>query len=144
MDAILFSADPEIVIVDEAIKHLDTHQELYWEVGTRIIRDKFIFPIVGYIHVKGRQVEYKAKIIDIVDFSPAHYEDDKLSREVKPDSWIRAWRENWPEAKAHNWKHALVMTSIELFSYNTYKLEKYTGGMVCHPPQNYIRVLPPK
>ena len=36
MDAILFSANPSMVTVDDAIRHLSNHDELYWEVGFRI------------------------------------------------------------------------------------------------------------
>lgn len=49
MDAILFSANPNVVIVGDAIKHLSDHEELYWEVGFRIDRDKFYYPMYGFI-----------------------------------------------------------------------------------------------
>jgi len=32
VDAILFSANPDMVTVDDAIRYLADHKELYWEV----------------------------------------------------------------------------------------------------------------
>jgi hypothetical protein len=49
MDAILCSANPKMVTVDNAIKHLSDHEELYWEVGFRSDRDKFYYPMYGFI-----------------------------------------------------------------------------------------------
>jgi len=144
MDAILFSVNPRMANVDDAILHLDKHDELYWEVGFPIKHDKFIYPILGYMHLCGKQVEYIAKIKKIIPFSPRHYEDKKLSKMVKPDIWLRGWKENLDKCRQHPWKHAIVMTQIDSFSYNTYRFEKYEGGFVRRPPQNYIRILSPK
>jgi hypothetical protein len=36
VDAILFSANPDMVRVDDARKHLADHKELYWSVGSRL------------------------------------------------------------------------------------------------------------
>lgn len=141
MDAILFSVDPKIVVVDDAIRHLETHPELYWESGLRLVRDKFKFPMLGYMHMKGRLVEYVATIKDIVPFSLRHYEDDDFSYTIKPVTWVQRWREKSPESRAHDWKCAFVMTQIEPFAYNTYLFEKWSGGKVLRPPQNYIKVL---
>lgn len=49
MDAILFSVNLSMVRVDDARRHLDEHSELYWEVGYRIGRNNFVYPILGYI-----------------------------------------------------------------------------------------------
>jgi hypothetical protein len=53
MDAILFSANPTMVKVDDAIRHLSDHEELYWEIGFSINRERFLYPILGYIHICG-------------------------------------------------------------------------------------------
>ena len=37
----------------------------------------------------------------------------------------------------------LVMTEIVPFSFDTKRFEKYGGGLVTHPPQRYVRVIPP-
>lgn len=143
MDAILFSANPTMVMVDDAIRHLAEHDELYWSVPFSIDRNKFAYPILGYMHICGDQVEYVATIKEIIPFSPQHYEDKELSQKVKPAIWSREWEENLENCRSYPWKNALVMTHIEPFSYNTYWLEKYGGGAVRLPPQGYIRVLPP-
>ncbi len=143
MDAILFSANPRRVQVKDAIDHLINHGELYWEVGFSIKRKEFSFPIFGYIHICGNQVKYIATIKDIIPFSPSHYEDEILSREIKPAVWIREWKYNINSCKYYPWKNALIITKIESFSFNTYQIEKFKGGPVRHPPQGYIRVLPP-
>jgi hypothetical protein len=143
MDAILFSANPTMVKVDDAIRHLADHEELYWEFGFSINRDRFLYPILGYIHICGGQVEYVAKIKDIIPFSPSHYEDKELSMRVKPRPWLREWDENFNNCRLYPWKNAFVMAHIEPFSHNTYDFQKYGGDPVKKPPQNYIRVLQP-
>ena len=142
MDAILFSANPTKVKVDDAIRHLSDHEELYWEIGFSINRERFLYPILGYIHIRGGQVEYVATIQDIVPFSPTHYEDEDFSKKVKPVPWVVEWSQNVANCRHYRWKNALVMTNIDPFSYDTYKFQKYDGGLVKHPPRNYIRVLP--
>lgn len=143
MDAILFSANPTMVRVDDAIRHLADHDELYWEVGFPLASDKFSYPMLGFIHICGGQVEYKVTIRDIIPFSPRHYEDKNLAVQVKPEIWVTEWKRNLNNMRSYPWKTALVMTSIEPFSYDTYKLIKYDGSLVKRPPQSYIRVLPP-
>lgn len=81
--AILFSASPSMVDVDDARRPLEDHKELYWTVGFPIAKDQFSFPIFGFIHVGGGQVEYRALVNDIVQFSAGHYEDPSL----KPMPW---------------------------------------------------------
>lgn len=144
MDAILFSAKPTMVVVDDAVRHLSEHNELYWEVGFNIDRNRFVFPILGYIHVCGGQVEYVVTIQDIIPFSPKHYEDKELAMKVKPAPWLNEWSDNFNNCRSYHWKYALVMTHIEPFSYNTCCFEKYEGGLVKKAPQNYIRVLNPR
>lgn len=143
MDAILFSANPTMVRVDDAIRHLSYHEELYWEVGFRINREKFSYPILGYIHICGGQVEYKVTIRDIIPFSQRHYEGNELSERVKPNPWLREWEENINGVRSYPWKNALVITHIEPFSYDTYDFRKHEGSSIQRPPQNYIRVIPP-
>ncbi len=144
MDAILFSANPNIVKVDDAIRHLENHDELYWEVGFTVIRDHFVYPMLGFIHIKGGQVEYKVTIKDIIPFSPEHYESQPLAEMVKPEPWLKEWKHNLNDTRLHPWKTAIIMTNIEPFSYDTYKLRKYDGKPITLPPQGYIRVLPPE
>ena len=135
-DAILFSAKPSMVDVDDARKHLDDHKELYWSVRFPIVKDQFSFPILGFIHISGGQVEYRALVDDIVPFSPDHFENPR----VKPEPWRQRWKN---DPNAHLWKNALVMTEIVPFSFDTYQFEKYGGGLITHPPQTYVRVIPP-
>jgi len=143
MDAILFSArEPEMVVVDDAIRHLDNHKELWWEVGFRIFRDKFKYPMIGFIHMKGGQVEYKVEIEKIIPFSRNHYEDENAN-DFKPEIWINEWKNNKDDCQNYKWRNSLVITKIEPFSYDTYKFIKYDGQSVKKPPQSYIRVLPP-
>jgi hypothetical protein len=142
MDAILFSAKPSMVDVDDAIRHLTRYAQLYWEVGFHIKSEQFSFPIIGYIHVSGRQVEYKVIIQEIVPFSPKHYEDKELSKTIKPDPWIREWEENIGTTRSHSWKNALVIIMIEPFSCPTTEFHKLDGSFVQHAPQAYIRVQP--
>jgi hypothetical protein len=132
-----------MVTVDDAIRHLADHEELYWEVGFRIAKDGFSYPMLGFMHISGAQVEYRVTIRDIVPFSLEHYEDKKLAERVKPKPWLREWKENLNDARLYPWKNALVMTEIVPFSYDTYSFNKYDGTSVRKPPQGYVRVLPP-
>ncbi len=143
MDAILFSANPSRVIVDDAVRHLADHEELYWEVGFRIVKDIFSFPMLGFIHISGSQVEYRVTIRDIVPFSVDHYEDRRLAERIKPKPWLHEWKENLNDMRSYPWRNALVMTEIVPFSYDTYSFRKYDGTLVRRPPQNWARVLPP-
>ena len=131
-----------MVDVDDAIRHLDSHVQLYWEVGFAIKREKFTFPMFGYIHVCGQQVRYRVIIEDIVPFSLSHYEDLEFARTVKPDPWIREWAEKTDDTRAHSWKNALVITMIESFSCPTTEFIKFDGSAVRHAPEGYIRVQP--
>jgi hypothetical protein len=133
MDAILFSANPARVVVDDAVRHLADHKELYWSVGFQIRRDNFTYPMYGYMHISGEQVEYRATISDIVPFLPAHC--DQL---LKPEPWIREWNE-----KRRPGKNSLVITEIVPFSYDTYSLKKCDGTSVKVAPQGFVRILPP-
>lgn len=140
-DAILFSAKPSMVDMDDAIGHLTSHKELYWSVGfpvSKAAKESMSFPIFGFIHVSGDQVRYRALVADIFPFSATHYEDASL----KPEQWRDDWK-NKVEARMHPWKHALVMTEIVPFDFDTLKFEKYGGGLVSHAPEGYVRVIPP-
>jgi hypothetical protein len=144
MDAILFSArEPEMVVVDDAKRHLDNHTELYWEVGFQIRRDKFSYPMIGFIHIKGEQVKYKVEIKDIIPFSRRHYEGQN-AKLFKPEVWIKEWVNNIGNCQNYQWRNAIIITSIIDFCYDTYKFLQYDGRPVTKPPQNYIRVLQPK
>ena len=144
MDAILFSAKPSIVNVDDAIRHLADHKELYWEVGFRINKVCFSYPMLGFIHISGAQVEYRVTICDIVPFSLGHYENEELAERVKPKPWLRDWKENRNDIRSHRWRNVLVMTEITPFSYVTCSFHKYVDDTpVRSPPQGGVRVLPP-
>ena len=131
-DAILFSASPSMVDVDDARRHLEDHKELYWTVGFPIVKSQFSFPIFGFIHIVGGQVEYRALIADIVPFSAKHYEAPSL----KPEAWRERFK-SVPNERA--WRHNLVMTEIVPFSFDTYRFEKCGGGLITHPPQGYVQ-----
>jgi len=132
-----------MVTVDDAIKHLADHDKLYWEVGFRIATSGFSYPMYGFMHISGGQVEYRVNILDIVPFSRGHYEDEALAKRVKPEPWLQEWRENRNDVRSYRWKNALVMTEIVPFSYDTYSFQKYDGTKVQVPPHGYVRVLPP-
>jgi hypothetical protein len=147
VDAILISADPNLVTVDDAIRHLAEHDELYWEVGFQIATDTISamsFPIYGFIHIKGEEVEYRATIRNIIPFEPEHYENEAQAAQFKPEPWLMEWKDNVNNIRSHPWKQALVITEIVPFAYDTYAFEKYEGGKVTHPPEGYIRVVPPE
>jgi Endonuclease NucS len=143
MDAILFSANPSMVTVDDAIRHLAEHDELYWEVGFRIAKNEFSYPLYGFIHISRGQVEYRANIRDIVPFSPDHYELKPLAERDKPEPWLDDWKDNQNNMRSRRWRNALVMTEIVPFSYDTYSFQKYDGTKVRVAPYGYVRVLPP-
>jgi len=144
VDAILFSANPNLVSVDDARKHLANHKEFYWSVGFRIAaKNNFSYPIDGYIHIRGGQVEYRATIRDIIPFSPRHFEDHALALQVKPEPWIRQWKENVGGYRSRPWKNVFIITEIVPFSYDTYEFEKCDGTRVQNAPENYIRVHSP-
>jgi hypothetical protein len=134
MDAILFSANPSMVIVDDAIQHLASYAQLYWEVGFSIKYETLVFPMLGYIHVCGQQVQYKVMIQNIIPFSRRHYEDPVFSRTVKPEPWIREWIENIGNTRAHSWRNALVLTMIEPFIALP-EFRKLDGSPVIRAPQ---------
>jgi len=136
MDAILFSANPNRTEVADAISHLARRKALYWSVGFKIAQakqDEFEYPMYGYIHITGEQVEYRATIREIIPFSRKHYYPL-----VKPKRWIKAQKE-----KKHSCQISLAITKIVPFSYNTLKLKRHNGKKVKRAPQSYIRIRPP-
>ena len=134
MDAILFSVNPAMAVVDDAVRHLADHKELYWSVGFKIDGGKFTYPMYGYMHIKREQVEYRATISDIVPFLPAHF--DQL---LKPKLWTREWKDEKPRP----YENSLVITEIKPFSYDTYSLKKCDGTSVKVPPMGFVRILLP-
>ena len=134
MDAILLSANPSMVEVDDARTHLDNYSELYWSVGFRIEKDKFSFPIFGFIHISGDNVRYRALVNDIIPFSPEDYENPR----VKPQPWIHAWQNNHNNIRSHPFKNSLVIKEIVPFSFDTHLIEKYSGGTVKLAPFGYV------
>jgi Endonuclease NucS len=142
-DALLFSVNPSMVDMDDARRHLDDHEKLYWSVGFRIsktTKDTFSFPLFGFMHVKGHgQVEYRALVTGIIPFSPEDYENPL----VKQEPWRQAWKNNDNNTRSRPWKNQLVMTEIVEFSFNTYLFQKYDGALIKLPPEGYVRVLSP-
>jgi HKD family nuclease len=142
--AILFSADPKLVDMADAIQHLHTHDNLYFEVKFPIKKEAFSFPLAGFVHISGDQVRYAARIEDILPFSTDHYDNPQLAPNVKPTQWLRDWQQNTNAIRSDLWKHALVITEIIPFNYDTKQLlRKKDGKPVKHPPQKYTKVLPP-
>jgi hypothetical protein len=138
-DAILFSAkQPSMVVVDDAVKHLASHEKLYWEVLFRINKDRFSYPLFGFIHISKGQVEYRATIGDIVPFSEEHYKKP-LAEQVKPKPWRREWDQNLNNVRSYPWKYAMVMTEIVPFFYYTRAFCKVDGKPV-RPQRGYVQV----
>ncbi len=135
MDAILFSSNRRVGDPADAIKHLACHKALYWTVGFKIKKKHFSFPMLGFIHVAGRQVEHKAMINEILRFKPAHYEN----ADFKPEPW----RQKWKDDKRQPREYTLVITQICPVSCEATSFKKPGGGSVKRAPQGYIRVLPP-
>ena len=140
-DAILFSANPSMVDIDDAIRHLDDHEKLYWSVGFRIAKttkNAFSFPLFGFMHIRGHgQVEYRALVTCIRPFLPEDYENSL----VKPEPWRQDWINNHNNVRSRPWKNQLVMTEIVPFSCNTYLFKKCE--LIKLPPQGFVRVLLP-
>jgi RecB family endonuclease NucS len=143
MDAILFSFARGQAGVDDAIRHLQRHTKLYWDMPVPIKAGKLSFPIQGFIHIKGGQVEYEATIVCIIPYSRAHYEDPVLSEKVKPKPWRCAWQNNLKNQRAHNGKCTLIITKIEPFSIPATALKKVDGTPVKRAPMGFTRILPP-
>jgi hypothetical protein len=135
-DAILFSAKRGMTDVDDARRHLEINKQLYWSVGFSIDRNQLSFPLFGFIHITGAQVEYRALVIDIVPFSPSHFEDPSL----KPSLWRAEWKN---DPYKHDWRNSLVIAEIVPFSFDTRQFEKHGGGVVKDAPQGFVRVIPP-
>jgi hypothetical protein len=139
VDAILISARQGMVDVDDAVRHLAEHTKLSWSVGFPIVTSRFRFPILGFIHVTARQVEYRATIEKIIPFDPTHYDDPAL----KPETWRREWKASFSEGRAHPFRNELIMTRIDPFSCETTSFRKYGGGSVTIAPMGFTRVLEP-
>ncbi len=122
MDSILFSANPKLVKMSDAIAHLKTHEHLYFEVKFPIRKARFLFPMAGFIHISGNKVRYVATIEDILSFSSDHYENSRLAQAVKPARWLEEWRDNINNIRFDHWRNALVISHIAFFEYDTYAL----------------------
>jgi len=107
-------------------------------------RDEFAYPMYGFIHVCGRQVEYRATISAMIPPSEDHYEG-ALARRVRPESWLQnreeKIRKNHPDPP---WKTVLVITDIKRVSHDTCSFKKKKDGTsVQRPPQSFVGVLLP-
>lgn len=136
MDAILFSANPKRTRIDEAIRHLDKYKEVLWTVGFKIVKH-FNFPIFGYVHESGGQVEYRVTIRRIVPFSPRHYERPRL----KPERWRREWKNDLNGSRSRPHEYSFVISEIVPCRYRAVKFKKADGTSVKAPPQSYVRVI---
>jgi hypothetical protein len=99
--------------------------------------------MAGFIHISGDRIRYVARIEDMLPFSREHYETATVAEAVKPLLWLRQWQENVGNVQSDPWKHALVITDIVPFEYDAYLLQRSNGKRVMHPPQSYIKILPP-
>jgi hypothetical protein len=141
MRCILFCVNPKIADMSDAIAHLKTpHEKLYFEVKFPIAESDF--PLIGFVHISGDRVRYAVHIEDILPFSREHYEAPGADA-FKPQKWLEEWINNANDVQSERWKHALVITAIVPFEHETLSLRKRDGQLVHHPPQNYIKILPP-
>jgi hypothetical protein len=145
MSAILFSANPKQCDMNDAVDHLKTHSKLYFEVKFRIRKSSFHeFPVDGFVHISGtNEVQYVARIVDVVPFSKSHYEKPELYGGVKPSKWIKEWQENKNDIQSEPWKYALVITMIEPVAL---KLSWFRNsrGERASAIRTYARVIPPE
>jgi len=139
--AILFSydLDPGWKDIKLIFNHLKNHKQLYLGVGFSINKETLSkhharFPMYGLIHIKGRRVEYKVEIKDIVPTRKEYYENPDL----KPKEWRVYWRGRNIDRKCE-----LILTSISEFSYDTLGLKDIQGNFVKRAPQNFQYVLLP-
>jgi hypothetical protein len=142
MNSILFSANPKIVTMSDVISHLKNYDQVYFEVKFPIIKAQFSSTIIGFIHISGQNVKYAAEITDIVPFSTTHYEDSN-SYKIKPEKWLIEWKNNVNNIRNDNWKHALVITKVIPFEYDTYAFKRTNGKNIKIPPLGYVKVLLP-
>lgn len=136
--AILFSADPSIGNIQDAINHLRTHKELYWEVGYNIDKNKFTFPLIGYIHIKKIGVKYRVVIKDIKPHKKYHYTGQEAYK-IKPKEWIEGYNGD------ESWKSCYVFTRIEELTdvIDTLSIKKENGESITLAPQGYVRIIDP-
>jgi len=138
--AILFSADPKYVMMNDVINHLRTHQELFWEVGFPVDKNNFHFPLSGFIYIKGQNVRYKIIRRDILPFLREHYENKSLAEKVKPETWQKLWEEQRLQKK---WKTVFVITKIDRCNYGVTEFVKINDKKVTRANQSYTRVQVP-
>lgn len=138
VDCIIISANPKRANVEDAAKHITQHGLLYWSVGFNVKRDGLSFPLECYVHVSGRQVEYKARVEDVIPFRPEHYADISL----KPAAWIKEWEQR-SDAVVYP-KSTLVITNIVRHVASAEDFRKLDGSSVQRPPQTYVRIMPPR
>jgi hypothetical protein len=123
---------------EQGMEHLNGgNEELYWStIGFSIKKENFIFPIIGLIHVKGKNVMYKCSIVDIKPYDISHHTDPSK----KPPSWIEEQR-NHPE---NDYRSNLVVTTMDRFNYNTRNLVGIDGKTITNPPRGYQRIILPQ
>ena len=139
--AILFSADPKIVDINNAIVHLKNNKRLYWEVGYPINKHNFQFPIVGYIHIKDDKTRYRVTIEDIEPFREEHYTGPDANK-IKPKEWIEYYKTH-PE-ETERWESCYVITKLEVLSepLETTIIKKIDGANASQP-RSYTRIIDP-
>ena len=129
MDAIFLTRTRKHLWLRNGVKHLDGHHELYWGVGF-LIKRRFSFPIYGYVHMKGGQVEYRASIRDIVEFSPDHYEDSS----IEPESWrLPENRGTWKSEFSDDRDRAFLVRDALVLKMRRHKCQERTGKVHTGP-----------
>jgi hypothetical protein len=146
MRAILFSANPKKCNMNDVVDHLNTHARLYFSVNYRINSSAHSFPINGFVHVSGSgdQVQYVARIEDIVLFSPDHFKKLQPFGYVKPMNWIEEWQAN-KDSVQPQYERSIVITKIDRIEPPiSISAFRNVRGKPAKAPRNYCRVDPPK
>jgi hypothetical protein len=152
MDYILFCANWKITDMKDAVEHLRDHEKLYFTVTFEIKKERFHFPMTGFVHISGprgahkvtHKVTHAVRIERILPFSREHYEGPGVEA-FKPRKWLQEWQDNTNKVRDEplKWKYTLVITAIERFECDTYSLQKTDDGKPVRPTQNYIRIRRP-
>ncbi|HSV01372.1 MAG TPA: hypothetical protein VLI91_14825 [Roseiarcus sp.] len=93
--AILFSADPTMVIMEDAVAHLRINRELYWAAGFESTGKTFNSQSLGSLMLAVRAC-FLAEINDIIPFLVEHFNDAS----IKPASFRDRWEKN-PQERLH-------------------------------------------
>lgn len=128
---ILFAGEEQNVC--DAISHLLLHDELYWSIPVKIKVNKYTLPMDSYLCVKGKNIAYKCRIKEIMDFHSSHF-DEKCK---KPLRWIA--RRKSGQTK-RNYKYTLLITKISKQTIPITNLKKYNGRNITRTPQGIANI----